>query len=36
MLGKIRAGGEGDDRGRDVWMASTTQWTWVWVKSGGW
>ena len=27
MLGKIRAGGEGDDRGRDVWMASLTQWT---------
>ena len=27
MLGKIRAGGEGDDRGRDGWMASPTQWT---------
>ena len=27
MLGKIRAGGEGDDRGRDGWMASLTQWT---------
>ena len=26
MLGKIRAGGEGDDRGRDGWMASPTQW----------
>jgi len=23
-------GGEGDDRGQDVWMASLTQWTWVW------
>ena len=24
--------GEGDDRGWDGWMASPTQWTWVWVK----
>ena len=24
-------GGEGDDRGRDGWMASLTQGTWVWV-----
>ena len=29
MLGKIEAGGEGDDRGWDGWMASPTQWTWV-------
>ena len=36
MLGKIRAGGEGDDRGWDGWMASPTQWTWVWVDSGSW
>ena len=27
MLGKIEAGGEGDDRGRDGWMAPSTQWT---------
>ena len=27
MLEKIEAGGEGDDRGRDGWMASPTQWT---------
>ena len=27
MLGKIEAGKEGDDRGRDSWMASLTQWT---------
>ena len=27
------AGGEGNDRGRDGWMASPTQWTWVWVGS---
>ena len=25
----LRAGGEGDDRGWDGWMASPTQWTWV-------
>ena len=30
------AGGEGDDRGWDGWMASLTQWTWVWVNSGSW
>ena len=24
---------EGDDRGWDVWMASPTQWTWIWVNS---
>ena len=28
--------GEGDDRGLDGWMASPTQWTWVWVNSGSW
>ena len=26
--------GEGDDRGWDGWMASQTQWTWVWANSG--
>ena len=26
---RLRAGGEGDDRGWDGWMASPTQWTWV-------
>ena len=26
---RLRAGGEGDDRGWDVWMVSPTQWTWV-------
>ena len=25
----LRAGGEGDDKGWDGWMASLTQWTWV-------
>ena len=29
----LRAGGEGDDRGWDGWMASSTWWTWVWVGS---
>ena len=32
----LGAGGEGDDRGWDGWMASLTQWTWVCVNSGGW
>ena len=27
---------EGDDRGWDGWMASPTQWTWVWASSGSW
>ena len=30
----LGAGGEGDDRGWDGWMAPPTQWTWVWVNSG--
>ena len=34
MMGK--AGGEGDDRGWDGWMASLTQWTWVWASSASW
>ena len=33
---RLRAGGEGDDRRWDGWMASPTQWTWVWVNSGSW
>ena len=32
----LGAGGEGDDRGWDGWMASPTQWAWVWVNSGSW
>ena len=45
MLGKIegrrkrgrqRMRRKGDDRGWDGWMASPTQWTWVWVGSGSW
>ena len=33
---RLRAGGKGDNRGWDGWMASPTQWTWVWVNSGSW
>ena len=33
---RLRAGGEGCDRGWDGWMASSTQWTWVWVNSRRW
>ena len=36
MLGELKTGGEGDDRGWDAWMASPTQRTWVWVNSGSW
>ena len=32
----LGAGGEEDDRGWDGWMASLTQWTWIWVNSGSW
>ena len=32
----LRAGGEGGNRGRGGWMASLTQWTWVWSSSGSW
>ena len=36
MLGKMRAGGEGDNRGWDGWMASLTQWTWIgWTPGVG-
>ena len=31
---KLKAGGEGDFRGWDGWMASLTQWIWVWANSG--
>ena len=33
---RLRAGGEGDDRGWDGWMTSPTQWTWVWASCGSW
>ena len=33
---KVKAGGEGDGRGWDGWMASLTRCTWVWASSGNW
>ena len=30
----LKAEGQGEDRGWDGWMASPTQWTWVWASSG--
>ena len=36
MLERLKAGGEGDHRGWDGWMASPMQWTWVWVGSESW
>ena len=33
---RLRAGEEGEDRGWDGWMASPTQWTWVWASSRRW
>ena len=33
---RFKAGGEGDNRGWDGWMASLTRWTWVWATSGSW
>ena len=33
---RLKAGGKGDYRGWDGWMASLTQWTWVWVNSSSW
>ena len=32
----LKAGGEGDNRRWDGWMASRTQWTWAWISSGSW
>ena len=33
---RLRVGENGNDRGWDGWMASPTQWTWVWVSSRSW
>ena len=33
---RLKVGGEGDNRGWDGWMASPTQWKWVWVDKGIW
>ena len=32
----LGTGGKGGGRGWDGWMASPTQWAWVWVNSGSW
>ena len=33
---RLKAGGEGDDRGWNGWMAPLIQWTWVWANSRRW
>ena len=33
---RLKAEGEGDYRGWDGWIASLTQWIWVWASSGSW
>ena len=33
---RLKARGEGDDRGWDGWMASPTRWTWVWASLESW
>ena len=33
---RLNLWGEGDNRGWDGWMPSSTRWTWVSVDSGGW
>ena len=36
LMLRLKVGGEGHDRRWDSWMASLTQWMWVWVNSGSW
>ena len=36
MLGNMDGRRRRDDRRWDGWIAAPTQWTWVWVNSGGW
>ena len=36
MLGKIEGGRRRGQQRMDGWMASLTQWTWIWVGSGSW
>ena len=33
---RLRAEGEGNNRGWDGWMVLPTQWTWAWANSGSW
>ena len=34
--GRLKAGREGDDRGWDGWMASPTDWIWMWASFRSW
>ena len=36
ILGNVEGRRQRCDRGWDAWMASLTQWTWIWVSSGSW
>ena len=36
VLGRIEGRRRRGDRGWDGWMASPTQWAWVWASSGSW
>ena len=36
LMLRLGVEGEGDDRGWDGWLASPTQWTWVWLNSRSW
>ena len=36
VLERLKAGGEGDDRGWYGWMASPTRWMWAWASSRRW
>ena len=36
MLGRIKTGAEGEDRGWDGWVALPAQWTWDCASSGRW
>ena len=33
---RLKVGAEGDERGKHGWMASLTQWTWVWASTRRW
>ena len=33
---RLKAGGKGDDREWEDWMALQTQWIWIWASSGSW
>ena len=34
--GRLKVGGEGDNRRWNGWLASPTRWTWVWGSSRSW